>query len=66
MIKNRTWELSWFIWTNGKGVKTKSVLKTVNPADYVSRECEKYELKHEIYSEYNLHSQKIVLIKEVK
>ena len=66
MIKNRTWELSWFVWNNGKGVKTKNVLKTVNTADYPDKECEKYELKDAIYSEYNLHSQKIIMIKEVK
>jgi len=66
MIKNRTWELSWFVWNNGKGVKTKNVLKTVNTADYPDRECEKYELIDEIYFEYNLDSRKIIMIKEVK
>jgi len=61
----RTWKISWFVWNNGKGVKTKSVLKTVNTADYPDRECEKYELKDQAYIDHNLSFDKIVMIKEV-
>ena len=61
----RTWKISWFVWNNGKGVKTKSVLKTVDTNDYVDRECEKYELKDQAYIDHDLHPDKIVMIRQV-
>ena len=62
----RTWEISWFIWNNGKGVKTKSVFKTVNTSDYIDRYSERSELREQAYIDHNLNSQKIVMIKEVQ
>ena len=62
----RTWEISWFIWNNGKGVKTKSVFKTVNTSDYIDRYSERSELREQAYIDHNLNSQKIVMIEEVK
>ena len=65
-IKKRTWEISWFVWNNGKGVKTKSVFKTVNTADYFDRQSEKSELKDQAYIDYDLHRDKIIMMKEVQ
>ena len=61
----RTWKISWFVWNNGKGVKTKSVLKTVDTNDYPDTYCEKYELKDQAYIDYDLHPDKIVMIRQV-
>ena len=61
----RTWEISWFVWNNGKGVKTKSVLKTVDTNNYPDRESEKYELRDQAYIDHDLSQDKIVMIKEV-
>tara|TARA_A200000113_G_C8825353_1_gene341918 strand:- start:968 stop:1210 length:243 start_codon:yes stop_codon:yes gene_type:complete len=65
MTEKRTWQISWFIWNGGKGVKTKSVLKTVDPADYPDRYSEREQLRDEAYYEYDLHPDKMVMIKEV-
>ena len=62
----RTWKISWFVWNNGTGVKTKDVYKTINTADYIDRESEKFELREQVYRDYDLHPQKFVLINEVK
>jgi len=61
----RIWKISWFVWNNGKGVKTKSVLKTVDTNDYPDRESEKYELRDQAYIDHDLSQDKIVMIKEV-
>lgn len=63
-MSKRTWEISWFVWNNGKGVKTKSVFKTVNTSDYIDRDSEKAELTEQVRTEYNLNSQKIVMINQ--
>ena len=49
----------------GKGVKTKSVLKNCKPADYPDRYSEREELRDEAYYKYDLHPDKMVMIKEV-
>ena len=61
----RTWKISWFVWNNGKGVKTKDVYKTVDTNDYPDRECEKHELRDQAYIDYDWHPSKLVLINEV-
>ena len=63
----RTWKITWFVSNcNGKGIKTKSVLKTVNCNDYVDKETEKQTIKEQAYLDNNLDYNKIVMIKEIK
>jgi|TARA_A100001391_G_C5073958_1_gene278834 hypothetical protein len=62
IMEKRTWQISWFI---GHG-KTKSVLETVDPSDYVDKYMERETLRDEAYTKYKLHPEKMVMIKEYK
>ena len=61
----RTWVISWFEWNGEKAVGTKTIYKTVNCNNYTDREAEKYSLKEETLFKYNLHPEKMIIIREV-